>query len=299
MLNKEKIKDLEQIKIKKKFAELVEILSDIRNEVKNGNNDDLKLMLIPADLKEAISEKINEIKIDLKNIFDFLNDNLTFSRLMDILESIYNQMDELYSKLNEQDANREELFKRIDLLIIEIKNINQAISKKEFKFDFKELFIWFNAWLEKIIGAVFKVNADIHTKPENALAVKIFDGKNKIVDQFGGIASFPLGSGGDSASADNWKISSTPTIYNITMTNANTEYSQALPAGTKKFTWQCRTAFDVRFAFVTGKVATPTAPYMTLKSGAIYYEDGTNLTSITLYLACGTAGKVVELICYT
>lgn len=93
--------------------------------------------------------------------------------------------------------------------------------------------------------------------------------------------------------------STTVTVYNVTMTSADTEYSQALPAGTKKFTWQCRTAFDVRFAYVTGKVATPTAPYVTLKSGTSYWEDNANLTSKTLYIACADAGKIVELICWT
>jgi len=88
-------------------------------------------------------------------------------------------------------------------------------------------------------------------------------------------------------------------IYNITMTNANTEYSQALPTGTKRFTLQCRGTYDIRYAFETGKVATPTAPYMTLKAGMVYYEDDLNLTSRTIYLACGTAGQVVEIICWT
>lgn len=91
----------------------------------------------------------------------------------------------------------------------------------------------------------------------------------------------------------------TPTIYNVTMTNADTEYSQALPAGTKAFEFQCRTDFDVRFAFATGKVATPTAPYMTLKSRHVYFKDRINLTSKTLYIACATAAQVIEIICWT
>lgn len=91
----------------------------------------------------------------------------------------------------------------------------------------------------------------------------------------------------------------TPTTYNIAMTNADTEYSQALPANTKKFTLQCRTAFDIRFAFATGKVATPNEPYMTLKSGAVYFEDNLNLTSKTLYVACGSASKSAEVICWS
>ena len=90
-----------------------------------------------------------------------------------------------------------------------------------------------------------------------------------------------------------------PTIYNKTLTLANTEYSQVLPDHTKKLTFQCRTAFDIRFAFVTGKVATPTAPYMTIKANGAYDEKDLDLVGKTLYLACGNAAKVVEILVYT
>ena len=49
-----------------------------------------------------------------------------------------------------------------------------------------------------------------------------------------------------------------PTIYNKTLTSANTEYSQTL-TDVKNLTFQCRTSFAVRYAFVTGKTAAPTA----------------------------------------
>ena len=91
----------------------------------------------------------------------------------------------------------------------------------------------------------------------------------------------------------------TPTIYNIDMAVVDTEYSQALPAGTKKFTFQCRQGNDMRFSFTTGKVATPTAPWTTLKAGMVYFEDSLNLTSKTLYVATDVAGDDVELICWT
>ncbi len=89
-----------------------------------------------------------------------------------------------------------------------------------------------------------------------------------------------------------------PTTYNLTLTSANTEYSQVISPRTKKVTVQCRTAFAVRGAYETGKVATPTAPYFTIKAGAAYWEDGlsTKDTVTTLYLASSTAGVVVEII---
>ena len=93
----------------------------------------------------------------------------------------------------------------------------------------------------------------------------------------------------------------TPTVYNVTLTILDTEYSQALPADCRFFEFQCQTAFDIRFAFVTGKVATPTAPYMTLKSGCYYYSPTINQASSpsTLYFATDEAGVVVEIIAWT
>jgi hypothetical protein len=76
---------------------------------------------------------------------------------------------------------------------------------------------------------------------------------------------------------------------------ADTEYSQALPAGTKKFSIKTRDGTAFRSAFVTGKVAGPVDPYNTIPASTAYSEDGLKLTSITLYLACAVAGKVAEI----
>lgn len=85
------------------------------------------------------------------------------------------------------------------------------------------------------------------------------------------------------------------TTYNVTLTSADTEYSQALPSQCRAVSFRCRTAYDVRFAWVTGKVATPTAPYQTLKANAEYWKDSIHPTSLTLYLASAQAGVVVEI----
>lgn len=89
-----------------------------------------------------------------------------------------------------------------------------------------------------------------------------------------------------------------PKCYNITLTIADTEYSQALAAGAKKMTMQCRTAHAVRFAYETGKVAVPGTPYMTLKSGSSYWEDNTatKMTGQTIYFATDDAGSIIELL---
>ena len=87
----------------------------------------------------------------------------------------------------------------------------------------------------------------------------------------------------------------TQTSYNITLTVADTEYSQALPANTKKIEFRNRNSNDLRWSFTTGKVATPTAPYSTLKTGFVHWDDDLDLESKTLYFASSSAGDVVEL----
>lgn len=92
----------------------------------------------------------------------------------------------------------------------------------------------------------------------------------------------------------------TPTIYNVTLTNANTEYSQALPANCRGFEFQCQTGVQCRWSNVTGKVATPTAPFMTLRPNAWYASPPINqgASPSTLYFGSATAGSIIELIAY-
>jgi hypothetical protein len=96
------------------------------------------------------------------------------------------------------------------------------------------------------------------------------------------------------------KPATTPAVYNVVMTNADTEYSQLLPANTKKFRLSMvenDTAY--RVAYVTGKVATPTAPYISKIIGSEIKEDGLNLASQTIYFACGSAGKTIQIEAWT
>lgn len=98
------------------------------------------------------------------------------------------------------------------------------------------------------------------------------------------------------ATAEMKPPTATPSNYAVTCTNANQEYSQALPAGTRKVRINARTAVDIRIAWVTGKVATPTDPYMTIKSGTVFTLDDVYWSGAkTVYLASGTAGTVVEI----
>lgn len=88
--------------------------------------------------------------------------------------------------------------------------------------------------------------------------------------------------------------SRTVVITNTTLTSANTEYYVELPPNKSKISFQCRTSADVRYAFETGKVATPTAPYFTLKSGGEKTLEEMNFGG-RVYFASGSAGVIIEL----
>lgn len=82
--------------------------------------------------------------------------------------------------------------------------------------------------------------------------------------------------------------------YNVTMTSADTEYSQLLPDGTRIIELKCQDGTAVRWAWITGKVATPTAPFHTLLANDTKRLENVFLVGKTIYFACGSASKVAE-----
>ena len=88
-----------------------------------------------------------------------------------------------------------------------------------------------------------------------------------------------------------------PTITNLTLTDANTEYSHPTPTGTKKFTVQCRTDDVIKLAYVSGASGTT---YTTIPEGASYSEDNLNTApGLTLYLQSPSAGVIAEIITWS
>lgn len=87
-----------------------------------------------------------------------------------------------------------------------------------------------------------------------------------------------------------------PTVVNVTLTDNHTEYSENITAGAKYFTLLCRDGTAFRYAFVTGKVATPTEPYMTCPTNGSVKESVLLSENRTVYLGCDTSGKVIEIL---
>lgn len=85
---------------------------------------------------------------------------------------------------------------------------------------------------------------------------------------------------------------STPTIYNVSAAVANTEYSQALTSGTKKFIIRVRGDATLKLAFDAGQSGTN---YITVRGGTVYVEDNINFTG-TLYFQTTKATQTVEIL---
>lgn len=97
----------------------------------------------------------------------------------------------------------------------------------------------------------------------------------------------------------------TCTHDSIVLTLANTEYSKAIPANCKALFFcvvdstMLNAGGDLRYAFATGKVATPTLPFAPLWSSLSYFQNNLNLTIKTLYVAGANAGDIVLLEMWT
>lgn len=91
-----------------------------------------------------------------------------------------------------------------------------------------------------------------------------------------------------------------PIALQVTMTTQDTEYSVELPAGCKHFEVSCSTSAIIRMAFVTGKVAGPTAPVFFIPAGRTYRSpEKLSYAGGTLYLAGGSGGLIVTVLAWT
>lgn len=95
-----------------------------------------------------------------------------------------------------------------------------------------------------------------------------------------------------------------PIIVNVTMTLADTEYSQELPENCKGYIIHTRDESEFRLAFETGRVATPTTPWFTVPAAKAYGDGDISIYTyggvlLTLYFASDSAGKIIEIIYWT
>ena len=89
-----------------------------------------------------------------------------------------------------------------------------------------------------------------------------------------------------------------PIIYNVTCTNADTDYTQVLPVGTRKILTRVRGHSTLKVAY--GAVGV-TGAFVSVKANEAYSDDDIYLESgsCTLYFQSPTAGAVVEIVAWT
>jgi len=95
------------------------------------------------------------------------------------------------------------------------------------------------------------------------------------------------------------KAQNTPTIFNVDIANPDTEYEQAIPANTKTFRAVLLDGASFRYAWVTGKVQAPTAPFMTQPANIPVHVQGLDFqVAKTFYFADDVGTKTMQIECY-
>lgn len=132
--------------------------------------------------------------------------------------------------------------------------------------------------------------ADIQVEPRQIGETKLLDENNNVVNPAKEDTLTQV-----RANTENLvKVASTPYIYNVECTNANTEYNQALPDNTKKFLIKARGG-QLKVCFTEGQSG---SVYILLSDGQAWYEDNVLLTGKTLYFQSPNAGVVAEIIAW-
>lgn len=85
----------------------------------------------------------------------------------------------------------------------------------------------------------------------------------------------------------------TPTIYNVAVTLANTEYSQVLATNTRRFSISIRGIAELKLAYILGNSGTI---FKKIPAGTEYTENDLDLTGVTLYFQSPMASQTVEII---
>lgn len=106
----------------------------------------------------------------------------------------------------------------------------------------------------------------------------------------------PSGSGG-SVGSTVLVGSTNPTVANINMPLAATEYSYVLPTNTKKFYIQLRDpSAELKLAYAAGTSGTT---YVTVHRGCWFGEADLSVTGVTLYFQSSVSSQTAEIVSWT
>lgn len=88
-------------------------------------------------------------------------------------------------------------------------------------------------------------------------------------------------------------VTTVPTIYNLLMPLANTEYTQAISANAVKLTIRARKLANVKIGFAVGESSTK---FVTIPAGASYEINSIRVSSLTLYVQSDVAANTLEVV---
>lgn len=154
---------------------------------------------------------------------------------------------------------------------------------------------------EKLIGQLIKQGEGsrdvkiLNSKPEEAIPVVLATSDRK---RFYNVMMQVLGAAGtDPKKLDsivsNTNPATTPDISNVSMPSANTEYSLALPANTKKFLIKLRATNSLlKVAYTVNESG---SVFMTIPFGSSLNREGLRATSKTLYFQSPSASQTAEI----
>jgi len=146
--------------------------------------------------------------------------------------------------------------------------------------------------VDNISGNKMKVNSD--GSIDSNVQVDAADGDNIAIKSSSGNE---LNINPDGSININSDVLTSPTIANILLVAANTEYSYAFPSNTSKLEIRARGNAKLQLAYNSGQTNTN---FVTVFPGNSYEEKNLNKSvSFTLYFRANKAGEVLEILSWT
>ena len=264
------------------------------------NNKNTDKIVKAVDLSgQPTKEAIDILNSELKTVSEetLKCHKLTNNKIVNVNDSIEAMNVDLNKKGEDTNKKIEELNSKQELRhVVQSRNqkdIEQEVNALRTDNDKKEiqkegLFRKIISKLESTLNVFVK-----NTEVNDAVPVVLVDANKAAFYNAGG------GGGGGfdmSTIEDNTQPSKVPVIHNVTMTNANVEYSQLLSNNTRKVDIKLRANAILKIAFAAGASGTT---YITVSYGASLHLENVNLAGITLYFQSPSAAQTAEILAWT
>lgn len=259
---------------------LASLINSINTEKATGNNQTTLINRLTS-INTTVSDNINGTIADLITSSNSITTELQTGLLKTAVDNVLTEVQTGNIKLN------------LDSLVTSLDNNNTSLGAISTQLD-SVIANQSTGGQDSLIG--LDPNAGIN----DTLLLLITDIRNNI-----GNVGANGASGGTNIILTDQLLVAEPTIRNVILGSANTEYSVVLPAGTRRFSIKSRLntgdpAGLIRYSYTTGVVANSTPVgddgFYTIGDFVEDTEDSLNLTSpLTIYFGSDVAGVVVTI----